>query len=97
MQRSLLKEVFVTEAVAVKQKQQVWFCEACKTVGSVDFPDRSDIMSVVSLIRDDHRRLNSKCETGIEYIRIVNLNFAWEFTVPDWARDKITEFLETPL
>jgi len=62
-------------------KQQVWFCEHCKTIGEVRYEDGILPMSMKFKLENDHRRVNPRCheEVGITHQRIVNAHH------PDWA------------
>lgn len=54
-------------------KQQDWFCEACKTSGTVKFGmEEADVSSVLHLIEGNHRRQSPTCPNPIGQIRVVN-------------------------
>jgi len=49
---------------------QKWECEKCKEKGSVEYEKGADVMSVVHLIGDDHRRVSGKCDQPTSHIRV---------------------------
>lgn len=51
---------------------QHWSCEKCKKTGSVKFPVHNDVMSVVHLIADDHKRVSPDCDQPVSGIRVLN-------------------------
>ncbi len=57
-------------------REQHWTCEKCGASGSVKHEQHTDVMSVVHLIGDDHRRVSTECDQPVAYIRTVNPEFA---------------------
>jgi hypothetical protein len=51
--------------------KQVWFCEECRTVGSVDTRD-SDIHSMILKIDQSHACLSPQCRAFVAAIRCIN-------------------------
>ncbi len=52
-------------------REQRWSCEKCKATGSVKHEQRADVMSVVYLIEDDHKRVSPECNQPVRGIRLV--------------------------
>jgi len=53
-------------------KKQKWICDECGCEGTVEYgPDNADVMSVVHLIRADHRSASPVCDQPVGLIRVV--------------------------
>ncbi|MBI2612720.1 hypothetical protein HYW59_02820 [Candidatus Kaiserbacteria bacterium] len=55
-------------------REQHWTCEKCKATGSVKYQLHGDVMSVVYLIEDDHKRVSPDCDQPVSSIRALNAN-----------------------
>lgn len=53
-------------------QEQRWACEKCKATGSVKHEQHADVISVVYLIEDDHKRVSPECDQPVRGIRLVN-------------------------
>lgn len=63
----------VGEDDACKQR---WACEKCAQTGVVRYQLRGDVMSVVLLIEDDHKRVSPTCDQPVSGIRVLNTEVA---------------------
>lgn len=55
-------------------EEREWTCEKCGAKGKVSHERNADVLSVVYLIEDDHKRASPECDQPIRGIRIVNAN-----------------------
>lgn len=59
----------VTKPNGSQLRTQKWFCEKCKKSGSVGYRAHEDVMTVVQLIGDDHKKVSPGCDQPTSMIR----------------------------
>jgi hypothetical protein len=53
------------------EKNQIWFCKCCSTRSSIPYEEGEDAYSVITRLRESHRRLSPNCEDPSK-LRILN-------------------------
>jgi hypothetical protein len=55
-----------------KMYKQIWYCDTCCRDGTVKYGKQdADVMSVVYLLSDDHKRVSPDCSGGSLSLRVV--------------------------
>ena len=80
--------------------KQVWFCEACHTVGCTELEAHTDVYSAVKAIERSHRQASSTCHVPVRQLRVMNtaINPSKEAlvadtSIPEWVREPAAQFL----
>ena len=81
-------------------KQQVWFCEACRTVGCTELEAHTDVYSALNAIERSHRHTSSTCRVPVTRLRVMNTAIitskealAADISIPEWVREPAAQFL----
>ena len=83
---------------------QVWFCDQCHAIGSVQLRTSIDYYEALDAVRAAHRELAPDCNHhwGTAYIRVINSTMVTSRAslflpdIPAWTREKIAELMDFP-
>lgn len=65
--------------------KQEWFCEVCKTSGTVTIDSDAGVYEVILLLQDSHKDKSPDCVNPLSGLRVVNRSVGEESAVEHFA------------
>ncbi len=84
----------MASAAILATKRQVYLCEGCHAISSVEHKKRASSLEVLDLIKEDHSK-NTHCLGGFSEIRVVNKTLSTEDLkkLPVWAVHRVVDLI----